>query len=699
MENSSRSGDIKLKEILIFAGTTEGRQLSEYLAAAEIRHTVCVATGYGEQILERHPLVKVHQGRMDREQIGEFLRRGEFAAVVDATHPFAKEITDNIRAALENMEQDRITVPYFRLKRDVSAEREKGITYFKTHEACAKALEKTKGNILLTTGSRNLSAYCAAEEVKRRLYVRVLPGMESLSLCMEQGICGKQIIAMQGPFTTEMNEATIRQYGITCLVTKESGAFGGYQEKIEAAKRTGAEIFVIGTPGEDEGDSFSKLCQKLEAISGRTLGAQRKGKIKIILAGIGMGHADSRTKEVERAVGEADLILGAERMLRAVHSKAEKRPFYQAKQIIPYLEEIQQENTFIKNKKVVVLFSGDSGFYSGCSSLYAALKKEIAEERLRADVHILPGISAVAYLAACIGESWQDAEVCSIHGKELCNLARRIKGSPKTFLLTSGVGDINRLGELLGGAGLSKCEIITGYGLSYEEQRIERHTPAECMELKEEGLYTCFVRNPYAVPKSLTHGIADGAFIRDGVPMTKEEIREVSICKLRLKEGAVVYDIGGGTGSVAVEIAGLSDDVCVYALERNPEAALLIEKNKKKFDVQNVNVVGEEAPEGFAGLPAATHAFIGGSGGRLKEILSALRRINPGMRVVLNAVSLETVCEIREILSEQRIKEEEVVQLQISRAKKAGGHHLMQSGNPVWICAFNFDGTDPGREA
>ena len=354
----------------------------------------------------------------------------------------------------------------------------------------------------------------------------------------------------------------------------------------------------------------------------------------------------------------------------------------------------------MENRKVVILFSGDSGFYSGCQSLYAALEKEIAEERIKASLRILPGISSVAYLASCIGVSYHDAAVYSLHGKTLCNLARRIKSSPKTFLITSGVKDINQLGELLTDAGMQKCEIITGYQLSYEEQRIERHTPLECMELKEEGLYICFVKNPYAMQRGLTHGIADTQFIRDKVPMTKEEIREVSICKLRLGEKSMVYDIGSGTGSVAIEIAGISDDLQVYAVEQNQEAVSLIEKNKEKFGVQNVTVVEAGAPEGLAGLLMATHAFIGGSGGKLKEILAALRQINPKMRVVINAVSMETICEMREILStDEMIKEEEVVQLQVSRAKKAGSHHLMQAENPVWICAFAFCGNEHERKA
>lgn len=702
MENLSQGEAIRLKKILIFAGTTEGRKLSEYLAAAEINHTICVATEYGEIVLRRHPLVKVHQGRMNQEQIEKFLCNGKFDVVVDATHPFAKEITYNIQAALKEMGRIGILIPYVRLKRDGITERENGITYFETNEECVKALEDTEGNILLTTGSKELYKYCVSEGIKHRLYVRVLPSVESLSLCTEQGICGKQVIAMQGPFTTEMNEAVIRQYEIAYLVTKESGVPGGYQEKINAAKRTGVRIFVIGCSDEGEGYSFSEICQKLEDMGGEKFRAknQIKENMEIILAGIGMGHINGLTKEVERVISEADILLGAERMLNAVYSKAERHPFYQAEQVIPYLHDIQSGNLFEENKKVVILFSGDSGFYSGCQPLYAALEKEITEGRIKASLRILPGISSIAYLASCIGESYHDAAVYSIHGKKLYNLARRIKSRSKTFLITSGVKDINQLGELLTNAGMQKCEIITGYQLSYEEQRVERHTPLECMELKEEGLYTCFVKNPYAMQRRLTHGVADGQFIRDRVPMTKEEIREVSICKLRLKEKAVVYDIGSGTGSIAIEIAGISDDIQVYAVEQNHEAVSLIEKNKKKFELQNVTVVESRAPEGLTGLPMATHAFIGGSGGRLEEILVSLRQMNPNMRVVVNAVSMETICEMREILSmDDMTKEEEVVQLQVSRAKKAGNYHLMQSENPVWICAFDFCGKEPERKA
>lgn len=673
-----------MKEILIFAGTTEGRRLSECLAAAEIPHTVCVATEYGEIVLEEHPLMTVHCGRMDQEEIREFIHKGGFEAVVDATHPYAEVITENIRGAMEGM-----SIPYFRLLREQNEEQTQGqVIHFDTNEACARALEETEGNILLTTGSKELAVYCASEQIKRRLYVRVLPSMESYALCMEQGVRGKQIIAMQGPFTSELNEAMLHQYDISCLVTKQSGRSGGYAEKLEAAQRAGIPVFVIGQPHDMDGYSFPELCSKLENLCGRTLRAD--GQLQIILAGVGMGHKNSLTREVEAAIEEADILLGADRMLRHYSPRAEKRSMYQAEQIIPYLREVQEKRSLVEQPKVVILFSGDSGFYSGCQSLYRGLQEEVDAGRLKASVRILPGISSVAYLAACAGESYQDAAVYSMHGKQLCNLAGKIKNERKTYLLMSGVKDVNRLGTILSEAGMTECEVVAGYQLSYPGQSIWRLAPEECCGLTEEGLYTCLVKNPNPVQRRLTHGIPDEAFIRDKVPMTKEEVREVSICKLRLHQGAVVYDIGSGTGSIAVELAGLADDIQVYAIEQKAEAVSLIRQNREKFHLENITVIGAQAPEGLEALPAATHALIGGSGGRLKEILSTLYHINPRMRVVIHAISMETISEIRELLSLYQTEQEEIVQMQVSRAKKAGRYHLMQAENPVWICAFDF---------
>lgn len=675
-----------MKEILIFAGTTEGRELSEYLAAAGIAHTLCVATEYGKIVLKEHPCVKVHKGRMDREEMEIYIKNGNFGAVVDATHPYAEVVTQNIRHAMQDMD-----IPYLRLKREsnVTSSYEK-IQYFKDSVSCARALEKTDGNILLTTGSKELSVFVKFIDKKERLYARVLPGIESLQLCMDCGIAGRQILALQGPFSTQMNEAMLRQYQIKWLVTKASGNVGGYQEKLDAAQNLDIPVFVIGCPAEQECHTFEEVCGQLEKICGQVI--RRKTGFRITLAGIGMGNPDCLTKEVERAIAEADILLGADRMIAGYQPKIEKMPYYTSEQIIPYLEKISKGTVGRDDIKTVILFSGDTGFYSGCQKLYDALLRAVNDGRLQADVTVMPGISSVAYLAACMGENYQDAVICSMHGKELPDLAKKIRKGKRLFLLMSGLKDVHKLGKLLLNAGLTECTVTAGYQLSYPEQRIMELRPEECMQLQEDGLYICCIKNPDPERKTLTHGRKDGEFIRDKVPMTKEEVREVSICKLKLYEGAVVYDIGSGTGSVAAEIAGLSDEIKVFAVEYKEEAVSLIAQNKEKFGLDNIEIVSGKAPDGLEELPVPTHAFIGGSSGRMKEILSALYQKNSQMRVVINAISMETICEIKEVLSAFPIQNEDVVQIQASRAKRVGTYHLMQAENPVWICSFDFCG-------
>lgn len=675
-----------MKKILIFAGTTEGRRLSEYLAAEGIPHTVCVATEYGELVMQPHPLVNIHTGRMDREQLYDYLQEKETEVVVDATHPYARTATEHIRAAAEKAE-----AVYLRLRRETAMQEQDGrIRYFDSHEACAKALEETEGNILLTTGSKELSVYCAHETLRERLYVRVLPGLESLQLCAEQGIRGRHILALQGPFSVQMNQALCREYQIGCIVTKKSGRAGGYPEKVETAVREKLPLYVIGQEQgeEQEGVSYGEVCKQLMELLGREPDVSED--MEILLAGAGMGNRELLTGEVQEAVAQADFLCGAERLIAGYCPRVEKKALYTAGELIPFLENARKEGRMPERAKVVVLFSGDTGFYSGCQKMYRELEREIESGAFHASVRILPGISSVAYLAACVGESYQDVPVYSIHGRKVPNLPAKLRRHARMFLLLSGAGDMRRLGELLQENGLEFCEIYAGYQLSYPEQKLLRLTAEECALVTEEGLYTCMIRNPHPEPARLTHGRGDAEFLRDRVPMTKEEVREISICKLRLSAGAVVWDIGSGTGSIAVEIAGLSDEIQVYAIEKKGEAAELIRRNREHFGLENIRLVETEAPGGLMELPMPTHAFIGGSGGRMREILDVLYRKNPKLRIVINAVSMETICEIREILDSYPVEQEEIVQLQVARCAKAGEYHLLRAENPVFVCAFTF---------
>ena len=186
----------------------------------------------------------------------------------------------------------------------------------------------------------------------------------------------------------------------------------------------------------------------------------------------------------------------------------------------------------------------------------------------------------------------------------------------------------------------------------------------------------------------MVHGLPDEGFLRGDVPMTKEEVRSVSLSKLRLKRDSVVYDIGAGTGSVAVEAALQAWQGQVYAVERLHQARELIRENARRFQADNLTVIQGEAPEALAELPTPDCVFIGGSGGKLRQILEAVFAKNPEARVVINAITLETVSEAVACLNTIEIREEEVVQMSAARSRKAGIYHLMQGQNPIYIISM-----------
>ena len=404
-----------------------------------------------------------------------------------------------------------------------------------------------------------------------------------------------------------------------------------------------------------------------------------------------MGNAQTLTMEAAEKIREADYIFGAKRLLRTTkNEQAVRYPYYLAADIVPELDRLSGCGV-----KVVILFSGDTGFYSGCGKLYETLKG-----RSDSSVRIYPGISSVSYLAALTGYSYQDAAVLSIHGhgadsEWIGNLTETIRFSAKTFLLMSGKEDVQKLGRLLQNYHLQNCTVLAGFQLSYPQEKVLTLTPEACEHVEETGLYICLILNPDAEKKAVTCGIQDEQFLRDKVPMTKEEIRALSICKLHLQKDSVCYDIGSGTGSIAIEIAKRSGQIQVYAIEKKPLALELIQKNIEKFALPNIQVIAGEAPDCLKTEERSehpTHAFIGGSSGRLKEILDVLYEKNHAMRIVINCISLETIRELTLLETDSRITDLEIIQVQVSRAKTVGGYHLMQGENPIYICSFDFTG-------
>lgn len=697
-----------MKKVLVFAGTTEGRELAELLADSNIKCSVCVATDYALELMNDKRL-DVHCGRLTEEEMEVLMRDGKFDVVVDATHPYAQIVSQNVRQAA-----DMESISLIRLRRSTESA-EEGFVSFKTHEECSAWLSFQTGNILLTTGSKDLGSYAKNETIKNHLFVRVLPGEESIRLCTANGITGRQIIAMQGPFSAQMNECILREYSIDWMVTKISGHAGGFEEKVEAAKKAGVGVCAILPPSEnvcqteisgDERKSSMYICEnvydtakKLELLLKEDILSKRSRKI--ILSGIGMGNTDGITREAYHAFEEAEVIFGAERMLENLPGKGIKVPYYRADDIISYLIEHPQYT------KVAAAFSGDSSFYSGAQSMKKALEEANEKGILKSETTILPGISSVSALAARLGVSWNDAVLASIHGRRT-NVVNLVRKNTKVFLLLSGKNDFEMLVNKFREAGINHVKISAGYRLSYPEEKLFTFYLDE-FETKlfdlPEGVYTCLIENEDCEEQILTPGIDDEIFSRTKVPMTKNEVRVLSISRLELTKNAVVYDVGSGTGSVSIECARLSPDIFVFAIEQKEEAANLTKENAVRFGLSDqIVVINKKAPEGFEELPTPTHVFIGGSSGALSDILSAIQKklivkentkgktnkASKGVRVVINAVSLETIAQITKLIQTYPVKHVQLTQIQASRAHKLGSYNLMQAQNPVLIASFNL---------
>ncbi len=650
-----------MTKALLFAGTTEGREIAEGCRGKDIELTVSVATEYGETLIESADNVHVVSGRKDGNGIAALIRDTGAELVIDATHPYAAEVTKTLKAVCEAE-----GVAYWRVLRQEDHKDLTGCVPVDDTRGAVDYLNGTVGNVLLTVGSKELAAYTGVNDWKNRLFARVLPLPASTELAFSLGFEGSHLICMQGPFSQEMNEAMLRALDVRYMVTKDTGAAGGFGEKLRAARACGVTPVVIRRPLQEEGVSVAD-CLKL---LGQRCGWTDETKKSITVIGIGMGDPGTLTLAAEQACQAADLILGAKRVTDALSRFAKPvQNAVAAKDIETILRTEPCEN-------IVVAMSGDTGFYSGAKSLLPLIQD--------LDPTVLPGISSIQYFAAKAGISWDDALLLSVHGRT-CNYITKIRRSPKAILLVGGDRGVSDLLCALQDNGLGHLLVTVGENLSYPQERIVRGTAGELAEQTFAPLALVLVENPEAKNAVLTQGRPDGDFLRTEVPMTKFEVRAVTLSKLRLTRNALCWDVGAGTGSVSLEMAEVAEDGQVYAIERKPEACDLIEQNKKHLGVTNVTVVPGLAPDALRDLPAPTHVFIGGSGGELKDIMALVLEKNSTARIVVNTVTAETFAVALNAVKTLPVEDVEIVELSVSRGRQVGSYHLMTAQNPVYL--------------
>ena len=652
---------------IVFAGTTEGYALCEFLAENRVSVYACAATEYGGSLLQENEFLHVSAGRLKTEDMEELFRKENPEIVLDATHPYAAEVTKNIRTACESA-----GVLYQRILRPEGEKNSEAI-YVESTEEAAAFLSGTEGNIFLTTGSKELAKFTGIPDYKERLFARVLSIPSVIRSCAELGIEGKHLIGMQGPFSAEINEAMLRQFQCSYLVTKDTGLAGGFPEKIEACQRCGVTPVIIGRPLKEEGLSMQDARVFLSKMFGFTLSQ------KISLVGIGMGAEKTLTLEGKKALNEAELLIGAKRMTEAVQKPGQMVLHeYRSEKIVEYIREHPKYRT------VAIALSGDVGFYSGAKKLI---------DQLDGNVEVICGISSVVYFMSKIGLSWDDAKIVSAHGRN-CNLISLIRHNPKVFSILGTEDGVAVLASRLVYYGMGDVTLYVGENLSYENEKIFHDKAANLTEYRGDALSVVTACNEKATPLSAVHGISDGEFLRGKAPMTKEEVRTVSLSKLRLSEDSVCYDVGAGTGSVSVEMALRAWMGQVYAIEKKEDALALLKENKKKFAVDNLAIIPGVAPEAMTELPAPTHAFIGGSSGNMQDIINLLLEKNPKVRIVINCITLETVTEAMNAIRDFGLEDVDIVQLAAARSKSIGRYHMMMGENPIYIISCSGRGEE-----
>lgn len=414
---------------------------------------------------------------------------------------------------------------------------------------------------------------------------------------------------------------------------------------------------------------------------------------KVTIIGAGPGNPDLLSRSALDAIGIADVVIGAHRVLVGI----DVPPDVVRCELVKTADIVAAITDAASWQRAVVVMTGDVGLFSGARRLVEALSGDA-----RVDVRVIPGISSASYLAARLARPWQDWRFASAHGVA-CDIVAEAERAGELFLVTSGGEDPSRLSGELVQAGFGDARVTVAERLSYPDERITCATASEIAGQTFDDLNVMLIefaggsgspansRWPYA-----SSGIPDELFIRGDVPMTKQEVRAVALAKLRLTATDTVWDVGAGTGSVSIEAALIARAGSVWAVERNATGVRLIRENADAFGCVNVHAVPGVAPEALAKLPVPDAVFVGGSAGELPSIVEAALENNSQVRLCVPCVTVETLTEACALLSGSRFKGFEACQVSAARAEAVGSHHLMKAQNPVFLVSARGAGGEGG---
>lgn len=393
--------------------------------------------------------------------------------------------------------------------------------------------------------------------------------------------------------------------------------------------------------------------------------------MQVSLLALGGGTEATLTRQAEHALLQAQCIIGAQRLLQQLPDGcAHDRTAATKPQKI--LEALQSKDC----AQAVVVYSGDTGFYSGCRNLIPLLEAQ------KIPYTVYPGLSSVQLFSAALHRPWQDWLLVSAHGVTCNAVAAVMQGKP-AFFLTGGSLGVPQLCKQLTEAGLGKLPVAVGENLSYPDERITTGTAAE-MATRSFGPLCVLLAEAAPQLPARAPGWPDEWFVRGKVPMTKRFVRAAVVAALGLKPGETVWDVGAGTGSVSVELAAAVHGGPVYAIECEEPALELIAQNRQKLHAWNLHIVAGRAPQALEDLPTPDAVFVGGSKGEMEAILTAALEKNAEARLCVSCIALETLQTTLEFCRVRGLQPQ-VTQLAVSDARPMGRLHLIMAQNPVFL--------------
>ncbi len=412
---------------------------------------------------------------------------------------------------------------------------------------------------------------------------------------------------------------------------------------------------------------------------------------KLYIIGIGFKPLDKRASKI---VNEADFIVTFNRGLDVFKGYKEfdlvKDKILSINTVSGIINFIKEKISDPKTQNIVLFGSGDP--------LFHGIGRRMIDEFGKNMIEIIPDISSIQLAFASIKESWDDALLLSLHGISdppgqvnkisLSKLPSFLLKHKKIALLTDNQNNPASIAELILNAlpeiYSSSYQIFVCEKLGYPDERITQGSPAEIAEMEFSDPNLVILKRDKDIDKTPIFGLKEDEFQHSKGLITKDEVRAVSIHKLRLPEKGVFWDIGAGSGSISVEVAKLSPELSVYAIEKNENEINNIEQNKIKFTINNLTIIKGEAPDCLEELSVPQRVFIGGSDGKIKEIIAILKqKIQSGI-VVLNATTIETLNQSIESLESAGFQVE-IVQISISRAKSLAGKRHLSALNPIFI--------------